>query len=58
MDMTRNDLGSSASALERGVDAVSALQAQATRMIKERPVAVLLAALGAGYIIGRLLSRK
>jgi hypothetical protein len=61
-DVTKEKAGSVPSTLGRGADAVgsavSTLSETADRLIKERPIAVLLVALGMGWALARLMSRR
>ncbi len=67
MDTTNtNDIaGTAASLRERGQDKLDEarqkltdFQDQAVRFIRERPMAVLIGAVAAGFIVGKLLSRR
>lgn len=60
-----NDYAGAANLRERGQDTLddarqkfSDIQAQVIRFIKERPTASLIGAVAAGFIVGRLLSRR
>jgi hypothetical protein len=50
-------LDAAAEAVPKIVDAAKAADAKIVALVRERPVAALCAALAAGYVVGRVISR-